>query len=104
MAGLITAPISVSGSGDKIVITGIDGYSIQVIGLYFQCGVATTLIIKTGSTNQTGAMPFSGSGGLILPIAGQTYFYCNSGDNFIFHFNGITGSAAGQIFYYQDPI
>lgn len=104
MAGLITGPLNVSGAGDKIVIAGIDGYSIQVIGLYFQCGVATTLTIKEGANNATGTMSFLASGGLNLPVASQTYFFCDSGEDFTFHFGGFGGSAGGQIFYYQDPI
>lgn len=102
MPDLILAPINVSGAGAKTVITGEAGKIIQVVGLYFQCNIATTLTIKTGTTAQTGAMNFLASGGLNIPmISGLTYFQCADGDDFIFYFSGLTGQAAGQIFYYQ---
>ena len=102
MPDLILAPINVSGAGAKTVIAGEAGKIIQVAGLYFQCNIVTTLTIKTGTTAQTGAMAFTGSGGLNLPmVAGLTYFQCADGDDFVFYFSGITGQSAGQIFYYQ---
>jgi hypothetical protein len=103
MPDLILAPINVSGAGTRTVIAGEAGKIIQVVGMYFQCNIATTLTIKTGTTAQTGAMSFTGSGGLNLPIQsnGLVYFQCADGDDFVFYFSGITGQAAGQIFYYQ---
>jgi hypothetical protein len=102
MPDLILAPINVSGSGAKTVIAGEAGKIIQVAGLYFQSNIATTLTIKTGSVAQTGAMNFVGGGGLNLPmVSGLTYFQCADGDDLVFYFSGLTGQAAGQIFYYQ---
>lgn len=102
MPDIIIAPISVSGSGAKIVIQGISGQIIQVVGLYFQTNIATNLTIKTGTTAQTGAMSFTGSGGLNLPYTGSiAYFQCTDSEDFVFYFSGLTGQAAGQVFYYQ---
>lgn len=102
MPDLISAPISVSGAGAKTVIAGVSGQIIQVVGLYFQCNIVTTVTIKTGSTAQTGPMNFTGTGGLNLPImAAGPYFQCADGDDFVFYFSGLAGQAAGQIFYYQ---
>lgn len=102
MPDLVLAPINVSGAGAKTVITGVSGKIIQVVGLYFQCSVATTLTIKTGSTAQTGAMSFLASGGLNLPFTGNIiYFECADGDDLVFYFSGLTGQSAGQIYYYQ---
>ena len=102
MPDLLNAPISVSGSGAKTVIDGEAGKIIQVVGMYFQTNIATTLTIKTGNTARTGSMSFTGSGGLNLPFTGTiNYFECADGDDFVFYFSGLTGQAAGQIFYYQ---
>jgi hypothetical protein len=102
MSDLIAAPINVSGTGAKTVIAGISGQIILVTGLYFQCNIATALTIKTGATAQTGVMNFLSSGGLNLPNTGSiVYFQCDAGDDFVFHFGGLTGQAGGQIFYYQ---
>lgn len=102
MPDLIVAPINVSGTGAKTVITGQSGQIIIVSGLYFQCNIATTLTIKTGTTAQTGAMNFTTAGGLNLPYTGTVaYFQCDAGDDFVFYFGGLTGQAGGQVFYYQ---
>jgi hypothetical protein len=102
MPDLVLAPIDESGTGSKVVISGVSGQIIQVVGLYFQCNIATTLTIKTGTTAQTGAMSFTTSGGLNLPYTGSiAYFQCDAGDDFVFYFGGLIGQAAGQIFYYQ---
>lgn len=102
MPDLIIAPIDESGTGSKVVIPGVSGQAIQVVGLYFQCNIATTLTIKTGTTARTGPMNFLASGGLNLPVNGGTvYFECADNEDLVFYFSGLTGQAGGQIFYYQ---
>lgn len=102
MPDLLTAPIDESGAGAKVVISGVSGQIIQVVGMYFQCNIATTVTIKTGTTARTGPMNFLASGGLNLPFTGTVvYFECADDEDFVFHFSGLTGQAGGQIFYYQ---
>jgi len=102
MPDLIIAPIDESGTGSKVVINGVSGQIIQVVGLYFQCNIATTLTIKTGTTARTGPMNFLASGGISLPFTGNiSYFDCADNEDFVFYFSGLTGQAGGQIFYYQ---
>jgi hypothetical protein len=104
MVDLMAAPINVSGSGAKVVISGISGQVIQVVCLYFQCNIATTLTIKAGTDSKTGPMSFLASGGIHLPFTSVSYFDCADGEDFVFYFTGLTGQAAGQLFYYQyDP-
>lgn len=105
MPSLITAPINCSSTGDNIVITGNSiTPNIQVVGLYFQCGAATTVTIKQGTTAATGPMNFPLGGGLNLPNNGNVYFQCGSGTNFVLSLQiGLLGTinVAGQVMFYQ---
>lgn len=102
MPDLLVSPISISGVGNKVVIPGIEGQSILVVGLYFQCGVATTITVKSGTTEITGPMTFATGGGLQLPFTTVlAYYYCPPGEDLIFGCTGLTGSAGGQIWYFQ---
>lgn len=103
MPDLLSAKIDESGIGSKVVIAGQSGKIIQVLGLYFQCNVASILTIKTDTTARTGPMSFIATGGLNLPVtqSGLVYFECGDCEDFIFYFSGLTGQAGGQIFYYQ---
>lgn len=103
MADLIIAPIDVSSLGDNVVIAGNSSTpTIQVVGLFFQCNIATTLYFKAGSTSLTGSMSFAASGGLNLINNGTiVYFQANDGDNFIVHLSGLTGQVGGAVMYYQ---
>lgn len=101
MVDLMVMPLSESGTGNKIVVAGVSGEIIQVVSLYFQCNIATTITIKSGTTAKTGPMNFLASGGLYLPFGGASYFDCADGEDFIFSFSGLTGQLGGQMFYYQ---
>lgn len=103
MPDLQYAPISASSLGDNIIIHGDSTFTtIQVVGMYFQCNIVTTLYIKGGSTSLTGSMSFNASGGLNLPNTGSVVYYqVNDSDNLIIHLSGLTGQVGGAIMYYQ---
>ncbi len=97
-----TVPINSSGIGNDTLVTGVSGKVIKVLAIFFQCNIATTLTIRSGSSDITGPMSFVGSGGgMNLPYFGGTYLQTNSGDSLIFHFSGLTGQAGGFLIYDQ---
>lgn len=97
------APINVSISNGNIVIPGNQETPvIQVVGIFFQAGISTTVTIKAGTTALTGPMSFSAGGGLNLPNNGQfPYFEVGGGNDFIISLSGLTGQIAGSVMYYQ---
>lgn len=102
MPTLQSIPLSASTIGDNVIITGNAlTPTIQVLAIYFQCNITTTVTIKAGTTSLTGAMSFTGGGGLNLPNNGNVYYEVDSGGNFIIHLSGITGQVGGQVMYYQ---
>lgn len=105
MPTLSTAPVNCSNTGDNIVITGNSTTpTIQVVGLYFQCGAATTVTIKQVTVGATGPMNFALGGGLNLPNNGNVYFQCDSAANLVINLQiGLLGTIniAGQIMFYQ---
>lgn len=104
MPTLQTLPISISALGSHIVITGNSGTpTIQVVGIYFQCAVGTTIIVKSGTTALTGSMSFTSGGGFNLPNSGvgNVYYECDSGNDFILDLTGLTGQVGGSLMFYQ---
>lgn len=55
---LQSLPIDVTSLGNQIVIPGVAGLTIEVFGLFFQCGVTTILTIKSNTVTFTGPMKF----------------------------------------------
>lgn len=103
MADILFAPFTANTLGDNVVIAGSPtATTIQVVAIFFQCGTATTIIARAGSTALTGTMTFSTGGGFQLPNNGQVpYFTCSNGDDFIIHLSGLTGTCGGFVMYYQ---
>ena len=102
MPDLLSAPININALGSHVVIDGDSSLTtIQVVGMFFQCSVATYLTVKAGSAALTGPMSFLTGGGLNLPLGGNVFFQIDGGDDFIFSLTGLTGQAGGTVYYYQ---
>ncbi len=102
MPDLQTASINITSLGSHVVIPGSStATTIQVVGIYFQCSVATCLTIKGGSVSFTGPMSYLSGGNGTFSLGSNVYFQVNNGDDFIFNLSGLTGQVAGIVYYYQ---
>jgi hypothetical protein len=89
--------------GNNIAIPGDPTKpTIDIVELVFQCGTATSVTLKSGSTALTGPMTFPTGGGLQLPNNGQgPHMSCTEGDDFIINISGVTGSCGGFVLFNQ---
>lgn len=96
------APINFSGAGDHTLITGITDLVVQVTGIYLQCGIATSITLKSGSsTALTGPMTFTVGGSMNLLQSSVAYMQTNAGDGLIINIGSLLGQVAGFIQYNQ---
>jgi len=97
--GLISTPISFSGSGDNQIIAAVAGQTIRVFGLFFTVAGATVLTFKDGSTNLTGAMTFNQGGAMVLDPLGWLPRFMISGA-FIIN-SSVAVQVSGRVMYAQ---
>lgn len=96
----VYAALNVSGTGDHTVITGVSGQVVQIKALFLQCGVATTVTLKSGSsTALTGPMTFTVGGQMNLPLTSMVVIQGNTSDNFVINIGSLLGQVAGFIVY-----
>lgn len=60
------APISVSSSGDTVVVNAVTGKSIYVLGFWLTAGTATALQWKSGATAISGIFSVASNGGVAV--------------------------------------
>jgi len=92
------AVVSTSGSGDRTVITGLAGKSIMVYGFDLFLSGSSTLKLKCGSTDLTGAMTMTAWSKPI--VQAPAYFVCAGGSNLIINL-GNAVSTGGILWYAQ---
>lgn len=94
--------INISSSGDNTVIAGVAGEIITVYGMFFQCGAATTITFKNGTSALSGPMSFVSGGGLNVFFGDSTpIFTLSSGSSFIVNASGLFPQVGGFIYYTQ---
>jgi hypothetical protein len=94
--------INITTAGDNVVVAGISGQVITVYSLFFQCGAATTITFKSGSTSLTGPMAFIAGGGFNLFFGDSIYiFTCGVGQSFIINTSGLLPQVGGALLYTQ---
>ncbi len=99
----ITIPFTANALGPNVIISGdTNKPTIEITELVFQCGTATTIQMKSGSTPLTGPMPFTSGGNLNLANNGQgPHLMCTNGDDFVFVLSGLTWTCGGFVLYNQ---
>lgn len=103
MATTVSLPFTATSIGSNVIISGNPTTAtIQIIAIYLQCGAATTLKFRAGTTDLTGSMTFATGGGFSMPNnAVAPYFECDNGDDFIIVLSGLVGSCGGIVYYQQ---
>ncbi len=98
----MSSVINITSSGDNTVIAGVAGQVITVYGMFFQCGAATTITFKNGTTDLTGPMAFVSGGGLNVFFGDSTpIFTLSAGNSLIISVTGLLPQVGGFIYYTQ---
>jgi hypothetical protein len=98
----IQAPISFSGAGDNIVVTGVAGMYVKVLQFFLVMGGATVLTFKSNASFVSGAMSMLANGSIVLDYIQLPLQTISPGDNFIINSSNAV-SVGGVIWYVQAP-
>lgn len=92
--------LNATASGVNTLIAGEVDKQIIIYGLFFQTGAATTVTLRSGTNDLTGAMAFTTNSGFNLLNNSVPLFECGVGENFIMNLSGLLSvSCGGGIFY-----
>jgi len=97
----ISIPVSISSSGDNIVVTGNATSWIYIHEVVGDAASAVTLTIKSGSTSEAVFTLDAGQGLTLNDIPGDEgvpRFKCKPGDNFILNLSGAV-AFSGSVVY-----
>jgi hypothetical protein len=75
-------PISFTGAGDQVVVTGQTGTRIAVLQFFFIVSATVVLTFRSGATALTGPLSFLANGAQVQDFI-QLPILCNDGDNFV---------------------
>lgn len=89
--------VSISLSGDNIVIPAMTGQSIQVYGIVLSLASDTTVQFKSGSTPLSGAQVMNGL--LLDKTPGDPWYITNRGEAFVITLG--TAVQCGGTVYFQ---
>lgn len=96
--------INITSSGTHTVVANSSGNIITVFGMFFQCSVSSTVVVKSGSTALTGIMSFTSGGGMnVFWGENASIFQTNEGEDLIFTVTGLLPTVGGQILYVISP-
>jgi hypothetical protein len=94
--------IDVSGAGDHTLVAGVAGQTIIVDSLVLVVSALTTLKIKSGTTDLTGAMKCAANAAFVVPAGNvQILATTGAGDSLILNIGVLGGQVGGWIGYTQ---
>lgn len=92
--------LSATTSGNNVLVEGETDKQIVVYSIFFQTGTAVTVVLRSGTTDMTGSMPFVSNGGLNLSNHGAPLFTCGVNEDLIMHLSGLLlPSCGGGLIY-----
>lgn len=90
------AAINAASSGDNTIVAAVSGKCILVVGMFLLCADIVSLTVKSGaSTSLTGAMPFAGKGGMVLPFQSAGHFKAAAGEALVFNLSAAVQVSGG---------
>lgn len=89
--------VSISSSGDNIVIAAVSAQSTKVHRLRLYPSAAVTVVVKNGATTLE-TIPFTGAGAFILDFSTRPYYTTSNNTDFILNLSGAT-AVTGRIDY-----
>lgn len=98
-AGLSSAIINFSSSGDNVVVSGLANQTIRVFKIFLITNGVTELVIKTGTTELTGPMLVA-NGSIILDLDSEPWFVTSTSESFTIG-SSQNVQVSGRVYYTQ---
>jgi hypothetical protein len=98
---LISSVVSVSSSGNNVLIAGVTNQTIRVYRLMLVLASSNTLTFQDGSsTALTGALALNAGATIVLDFEGEPWFITSTGNGFVLNLSS-ANAVSGNIYYTQ---